>query len=66
MPCFLSKKCDVMCMYAYDDWALSVVAAAAGETDVRDAFVNRSKNYRCNQREHAAERHHISLQTCVG
>ena len=53
-------------MYAYDDWALSVVAAAAGETDVRDAFVNRSKNYRCNERENAAEHNNISLQTCVG
>jgi putative alpha-1,2-mannosidase len=34
-------------MYAYDDWALSVVAAAAGKADVHDAFVARSKNYRC-------------------
>jgi putative alpha-1,2-mannosidase len=33
-------------MYAYDDWALSVVAAAAGEADVQQAFVARSKNYR--------------------
>ncbi len=39
---------NVVFMYAYDDWALSVVAAAAGEEDVRKAFVTRSKNYRCN------------------
>lgn len=41
-------SCNVVFMYAYDDWALSVVAAAAGEADVRKAFVARSKNYRCN------------------
>lgn len=39
-------KCNIGFMYAYDDWALSVVAAAAGEADVRNAFVARSKNYR--------------------
>jgi putative alpha-1,2-mannosidase len=37
---------NMICMYAYDDWALSVVAAAAGEVELHRTFVARSKNYK--------------------
>lgn len=32
--------------YAYDDWALSTVAAYLGQTADQALFFNRSKNYR--------------------